>query len=250
MNSAGKLARSVLSDNLVNARFSILIVCCLFFCSAVNAEPRNALPKIRIDASGRAFETEDGKPFVPFGVNYFRPGTGWAPQLWKQFDAAATRQDFEIMKRLGVNTVRVFLTYGVFPRASQAFSNTPGSGHHARRNCSTFLKFTFIHLPVGSTTTKSPKLKLAIWLTWRASFVRWLRQASLSSLGNSVGMVAASCPAPRAGIPQLAKKTRHDGAGKSSEPLADSRRMAELGTLRHAGSSRREPTNRFIDHPR
>src|ERR1035441_7013162 len=72
------------------------------------------LPKVRIAKDGRSFETEAGKPFVPFGVTYYRPGTGWAPQVWKQFDAEATRKDFARMKELGVNCVRVFLTYHSF----------------------------------------------------------------------------------------------------------------------------------------
>jgi hypothetical protein len=72
------------------------------------------LPKIRIAPDGRTFETEPGRPFVPIGANYFRPGTGWAPQVWKQFDAEAVRQDFARMRELGVNCVRVFLTYGSF----------------------------------------------------------------------------------------------------------------------------------------
>jgi beta-1,2-mannobiose phosphorylase / 1,2-beta-oligomannan phosphorylase len=72
------------------------------------------LPKVRIAKDGRTFETERGRPFVPFGVNYYRPGTGWAPQVWKQFDAEATRKDFARMKELGVNCVRVFLSYGSF----------------------------------------------------------------------------------------------------------------------------------------
>ena len=63
---------------------------------------------------GRTFETEAGKPFVPFGVNYHPPGTGWAPQVWKQFDTEATRKDFARMKELGINCVRVFLSYGSF----------------------------------------------------------------------------------------------------------------------------------------
>ena len=75
-----------------------------------------ALPKVRIAKDGRTFETAEGKPFVPFGVNYYRPGTGWAPQIWKQFDAEATRKDFARMKELGVNCVRVFLTYQSFYR--------------------------------------------------------------------------------------------------------------------------------------
>ena len=73
-----------------------------------------ALPKVRIAKDGRSFETEAGRPFVPFGVNYYRPGTGWAPQVWKQFDAEATRKDFARMKKLGINCVRVFLSYGSF----------------------------------------------------------------------------------------------------------------------------------------
>ncbi|MEI2722282.1 MAG: cellulase family glycosylhydrolase [Verrucomicrobiota bacterium] len=73
-----------------------------------------SLPRIRLAADGRSLETETGKPFVPFGLSYFHPGTGWAPQVWKQFDADATRQDFSRMKALGVNCVRVFLSYGSF----------------------------------------------------------------------------------------------------------------------------------------
>ena len=72
------------------------------------------LPKILIAKDGRSFITENGKPFVPFGVNYFRPGTGWAPQLWKTFDEAAFREDFALMRETGINCVRVFLTYGSF----------------------------------------------------------------------------------------------------------------------------------------
>ena len=72
------------------------------------------LQKVMIAEDGRSFKTEDGKPFVPFGVNYFRPGMGWAPQLWKKFDEAAFREDFALMKEAGVNCVRVFLSYGSF----------------------------------------------------------------------------------------------------------------------------------------
>ena len=80
--------------------------------AAEQAKPASRLPKIRVAAGGRTLQTADGKPFVPMGVNYFRPGTGWAPKLWKQFDPEATRRDFARMKELGVNCVRVFLTYG------------------------------------------------------------------------------------------------------------------------------------------
>lgn len=75
---------------------------------------RAKLPKILVSQDGRSFATDRGKPFVPFGVNYFRPDTGWAPQVWKKFDPEATRMDFVRMKELGVNCVRVFLSYGSF----------------------------------------------------------------------------------------------------------------------------------------
>lgn len=99
-----------------------LLAVALSFCASVKfrAEPatdRNggqALPAIRIAKDGRTFETEQGKPFVPFGVNYYRPGTGWAPQLWKKFDPEATRADLRLMKKFGINCIRVFLTYGSF----------------------------------------------------------------------------------------------------------------------------------------
>ncbi len=82
------------------------------------ADPAAPIPsplaRVRIAPDGRTFETAPGRRFVPFGVNYFRPGTGWAPQVWKQFDAEATRRDFALMRRMGVNCVRVFLTYGSF----------------------------------------------------------------------------------------------------------------------------------------
>jgi hypothetical protein len=72
------------------------------------------LPKVRLSPEGRGFVTDAGRPFVPFGVNYFRPGTGWAPQVWKQFDPEATRRDFARLRALGANCVRVFLTFGSF----------------------------------------------------------------------------------------------------------------------------------------
>src|ERR1035438_6428336 len=72
------------------------------------------LPKIRVGADGHGFVTAKGKPFVPFGLTYFRSGTGWAPPVWKKFEADATRRDFIRMKELGVNCVRVFISYGSF----------------------------------------------------------------------------------------------------------------------------------------
>jgi hypothetical protein len=77
-----------------------------------HAGPGKGLPKIRV--AGNRFVTDQGSPIVIWGVNYFRPGTGWAPQLWKQFDPEAVARDFELLARYGANCVRVFLTFGSF----------------------------------------------------------------------------------------------------------------------------------------
>jgi len=99
--------------------FSALVLVAAFCASAPTSSAaenpaKTPLPAIGIAADGRSFVCRDGRPFVPMGVNYYRPGTGWAPQVWKKFDAQATRQDFARMKALGVNCVRVFLSYGSF----------------------------------------------------------------------------------------------------------------------------------------
>jgi sugar phosphate isomerase/epimerase len=90
--------------------YAVTILAASCFCASVQAE----LPKIKIAQDSRTFETQDGKPFVPFGINYYRPGLGWAPQVWKKFDAEATRTDFARLREVGVNCVRVFLSYGSF----------------------------------------------------------------------------------------------------------------------------------------
>ena len=38
-------------------------------------------PKIRVDHKHHGFMDATGKPFVPFGVTYYRPGTGWGPSV-------------------------------------------------------------------------------------------------------------------------------------------------------------------------
>ena len=64
---------------------------------------------VRIAPDGRGFAV-DGKPWHPFGCNYFDPHVGWAPKLWQRFDAEKVESHFRIMRDLGVNVVRVFLT--------------------------------------------------------------------------------------------------------------------------------------------
>jgi hypothetical protein len=110
--------RNINSRTAAATRFGVGLLGVVFITGFGAEQSKNpqALPRIRIAQDHRTFETEQGKPFVPLGVNYYRPGTGWAPQVWKQFDAEATRRDFAKMKEFGINCVRVFVTYGSFYR--------------------------------------------------------------------------------------------------------------------------------------
>ena len=105
-------------DRVSRFALTTLLLCWLCACTRA-AVPGTAahpaeLAKIRLATGSLGFLRPDGSRFVPFGLTYYRPGTGWAPQVWKKFDAEATRADFRRMKELGVNCVRVFLSYGSF----------------------------------------------------------------------------------------------------------------------------------------
>ncbi len=87
---------------------------------AATATHRPNLPKVHIRPDHRGFVARGGRPFTPCGCAYFRPNTGWAPQIWKKFDVAATRRDLLLLKAHHFNVVRLFL-------ASNAFYPKPGA---------------------------------------------------------------------------------------------------------------------------
>jgi hypothetical protein len=58
------------------------------------------------------YDPDTRRPFVPWGCNYFDPFTGWAPQLWRQFDPGRVAQHFADIRAIGGNIVRVFSTVG------------------------------------------------------------------------------------------------------------------------------------------
>src|SRR5580704_8384709 len=109
--------------NLRPVKFLSCLAACALLADAAWGQKTEPLPHIRVAKDKRSLETERGKPFVPFGVSYYRPGQGWAPQLWKKFDADATRKDFARMKEQGVNCARVFLTFGSFMMDSNHVSH-------------------------------------------------------------------------------------------------------------------------------
>ncbi len=66
---------------------------------------------ISVHPSGWGFqETRSQKPFTPWGCNYYDPFTGWAPQLWAQFDPGRVNEQLAQIADLGSNCIRVFLT--------------------------------------------------------------------------------------------------------------------------------------------
>jgi Beta-galactosidase len=86
-----------------------------FVCASGGAAERHKMGLISVAPDGRDFvERGSGRPYIPFGTNYYDPNTGWAPKLWRQFDATRVRQHFRVMSELGVNCARVFLTAGSF----------------------------------------------------------------------------------------------------------------------------------------
>jgi endo-1,4-beta-mannosidase len=79
------------------------------------ATNRPSMELIAVAPDGQGFvETDSGRPYIPFGTNYYDPHTGWAPKLWRRFDAEKVRQHFRVMSGMGVNCARVFLTAGIF----------------------------------------------------------------------------------------------------------------------------------------
>jgi hypothetical protein len=59
-------------------------------------------------------DSDSGVSWHPIGCNYFDPETGWAPKVWQRFDADRVATHFDMMQGIGVNAVRVFLSYAGF----------------------------------------------------------------------------------------------------------------------------------------
>jgi endo-1,4-beta-mannosidase len=82
---------------------------------AGSAQVGSKMGLIAVSQNGKGFiEQPSGRSFVPFGVNYYDPNTGWAPKIWRRFDPDHVMRHFEVMHDLGVNCARVFLTAATF----------------------------------------------------------------------------------------------------------------------------------------
>lgn len=80
-------------------------------------------PFIQVAPGGGGFvEGAGGKPFVPFGANYFDPKTGWAPKIWARYDHDRVARHLGQMAEAGLNCIRVFLDQGILNPAPGEFS--------------------------------------------------------------------------------------------------------------------------------
>lgn len=96
-------------------------VAAALICAAAGATERPKVGVISVAPDGRSFvDSGSGRPYIPFGTNYYDPNTGWAPKLWRQFDAGRVREHFQVMSEMGVNCARVFLTAGSFQPTAEA----------------------------------------------------------------------------------------------------------------------------------
>lgn len=60
-------------------------------------------------------ESLTGKPFIPMGCNYYDPNAGgWPPKIWMYFNRKRVKQHFQMMEDLGVNAIRVFVSWASF----------------------------------------------------------------------------------------------------------------------------------------
>lgn len=117
--------------------------------ATLNVAPAAEMPFIEVDpASTTAFrERGTGKPFVPVGLNYFDPDTGWAPKIWQRFDEQRVRRHLRLVAEQGFNTVRVFITLQSFEQ--QPGKLTPGGQDKFRRLLEICREHAIYVIPTG-----------------------------------------------------------------------------------------------------
>ncbi len=75
---------------------------------------------VRIDDHGRGFVLhQSGKPFIPLGFNYDHDSRGRLLEDYWEAEWATVEEDFQEMKRLGANTVRIHLQLGRLMETAQ-----------------------------------------------------------------------------------------------------------------------------------
>ena len=106
------MVRLMISRRLI---FVAMIVIAIGFGMTSSVAARSKMQLIVVSDDGEGFaERDSGRLYIPFGTNYYDPHTGWAPKIWRKFDADKVREHFRLMSKIGVNCARVFLTAASF----------------------------------------------------------------------------------------------------------------------------------------
>jgi hypothetical protein len=80
----------------------------------------SAMPRVQIAADNRSFRLEgSGKLFVPWGFNYDHDERGRLLDDYWETEWAKVEEDFQEMKLLGANTVRIHLQFGRFMESAE-----------------------------------------------------------------------------------------------------------------------------------
>ena len=58
-----------------------------------------------------------GEPFHIVGMNYYPQATPWE-LFWAEYDPLVIREDFAVMRNLGINTIRIFIPFEQFGEAN------------------------------------------------------------------------------------------------------------------------------------
>jgi hypothetical protein len=109
---------AVFSFHKKNCSFIAAAIVALGLAQTGRAAEQSKMQLVVVTPDGQGFaERDSGRPYIPFGTNYYDPHTGWAPKIWRQFDSEKVREHFRIMRELGVNCARVFLAAATFQPA-------------------------------------------------------------------------------------------------------------------------------------
>jgi hypothetical protein len=104
----------------IRPRFRSIVLAVLALAAVTNA-PAAGLERVRIGADGKSFVlAESGTPFRVWGVNYDHDSHGDGRLIEDYWDAEweTVRSDFQEMKELGANVVRIHLQTGKFMSAA------------------------------------------------------------------------------------------------------------------------------------
>src|SRR5262245_20433113 len=93
----------------------LTILCSCVMCLSAGPTPVDDLPWVAIAKDKKGFRLEPaGRPFAPLGFNYDHDDRGRLLEDYWNAEWPTVEEDFQEMKQLGANVVRVHLQLGKF----------------------------------------------------------------------------------------------------------------------------------------